>query len=705
MCVALFASIPRGHAAAAHPFIISHPFQTASPATPSIAHLPPLWNKNDDRRRVVDATDIVRLIGDHLTLKPKGREYVCLCPFHNDHSPSMYVVPAKQIYHCFVCGASGGAIDFVMKMHGMGYGEALRYLADRAGIELTPWKPSSPRRQGQEPTPDSGEVVISKDALVAANSFALEFFRTILRHSEHGIAARAVIEQRRISPEMVEQFKLGAAPDRWDGLVQTIEARGLDMSLFLAAGLVKKRESSSGASGGSGCYDALRNRVIFPILDQLGRPIAFGGRKIKPEDEPKYLNSPETALFNKSSTLFALPQAFRAIQNQRCAIVTEGYTDAIACHQAGIPNVVATLGTALTSRHAAALRRTCDKVVLLFDGDEAGQLAADRAIETFFAEPIDVFVMSLPGGKDPDEVLKHEGGKDVFDRQFAAAVPALQHRFARKLVALGPAGSAARARQIEEDLGRLVELGLDNVSPIRRQMVIRQYAQLAGVSEKTIEQSIPRAKSWRSAAASESAEPLTPQRREHRSPAELALACVLALPSLASTRSGDVKFAATEVCKAFPDPSGDNTASPGTPENRGGPIATIAHWLLDRIDLGEEISLSALLADVEDDEARQAAAEMSLAQERRAGGDEKIVSESFHTAILRLQQQRSAAAIASLSMQSNSPDASLAGPGPRSVTDLSRLLELRREQEANGVPAPIRIRPLHSAINPSSAST
>lgn len=651
--------------------------------------------QNDDRQRVLDATDIVRLVGDHVTLKPKGREYVCLCPFHNDRNPSMYVVPGKQIFHCFVCGAGGGAIDFVMKFHGMSYGEALKHLAERAGIELTPWKPKRRPNSGNGPTDgedhfEGGEGAeaaagVTKEALRFANEFALDFFRTILRHPEHGGVARAVVEQRRISPEMVEKFQIGASPDRWDGLVKTIEHKGFDIEPFIAAGLVKRREN------GGGFYDALRNRLIFPILDQIGRPIAFGGRKIKPEDEPKYLNSPETDLFKKSTTLFALPQAYRAIQQQRCAIITEGYTDAIACHQAGFENVVATLGTALTPRHASVLRRMCDRVVLLFDADEAGQNAADRALEVFFTESVDVQVMSLPGGKDPDEVLKTDGGAEVFREQFAKAEDMLEFRFARKAAELRgkgiKSGSAAHTRVIEEDLARLVELGIEEVSPLRKSMIVRRYAAIAGVAEQVIQKTLDARRSRAGARREDpaAANAVPPASFSPRSAGEEALACVLASPSIVESR----REQASEVLN-------DLLVSGAV-----GPTLALARWVLDAVAAGESPALSSLMQGVEDGEARQLAVGMAQVIDRRTSGEEAQILAAFDDAVRRLDSlraQRNMNALLSVQQppghQSPARDGagaatseSAAGSGASADTArLQQLIELRRKSEAQAGP-------------------
>ena len=452
-----------------------------------------LYPQNDDVQRVRDASDIVQVVGEHLTLKPKGREYVGLCPFHDDRNPSMSVVPAKQIFHCFVCGTGGDVLTFVQKYHSMDFREALEFLASRANIELTPFR-------GRSGGADYGPRGVGNKEIIAANGMAAGFYRAILSHPEHGEAARAVIERRGISEEMVERFMIGASPDRWDGLVMFAEKKGIRDEALLGAGLVKDRER------GDGQYDALRNRLIFPICDQIGRVIAFGGRKIAEEDEPKYLNSPETAVFKKSTTLFGINHAARAIKRERTAVIVEGYTDVIACHQAGVEHVVGTLGTALTSGHATVLRRLCDTVVLLFDGDAAGIKAADRAIEVLLSETIDIRIAALAGytdAKDPDELLKREGGAEIFLRVIEHSVDLIKWKFDRLREELKGAGPARVTQRIEEELNRLSELGLGELEPVRRRLMIRQIAQAARVEERVVTEAIRTGRGRRRIGASE----------------------------------------------------------------------------------------------------------------------------------------------------------------------------------------------------------
>lgn len=427
---------------------------------------------DDDKLRVLEASDIASVVGEYVRLVPKGREFVCLCPFHDDHSPSMYVVPHKRMFHCFVCGAGGDVFSFIQRYHGVDFPEAMRMLAERAGIELTPWK-----RPAGEDAPRLG-----RSALIEANRRAMGFFQTILRGHAEGAGARSVIERRGIAPAMVERFGLGAAPDRWDGLLTTIRAKGLDEAAFLAVGLLKKGDRPDP-------YDALRNRLIFPILGETGEPIAFGARRIDDTDEPKYLNSPESPLFNKSRTLFALPIARDAIRKSGRAVVVEGYTDVIACHQAGLSNVVGTLGTAFTSAHAQKLRGQCAEVVLLFDGDEAGQNAADRAIEVLFGAKLDIRVAMLTGktdAKDPDELLRRPGGMDLLRRVLDGAEPVIDRwarRIREKQASMGPAG---RARFLDEQVARLAQTGLDALSPIERDSMLASLAGALGLPHRLL---------------------------------------------------------------------------------------------------------------------------------------------------------------------------------------------------------------------------
>lgn len=555
----------------------------------------------DDRQRVLDATDIVRLISDHVQLKPKGREYVGLCPFHDDHSPSMFVVPHKQIYHCFSCGAGGNALGFVMNYHKMGFREALEHLAERGGITLAPRKLF---RQGAggafAAEGGDDEPATSRAALLRASATAQTFFRAILAHPEHGRAARETVERRGISPEMVELFGLGAAPDKWDGLALTIAGKGLPAEPFRTLGLLKARENSPGV------YDAFRNRLMFPIHDQIGRVIGFGGRRLNDEDEPKYINSAESPLFDKSTTLYGLHQATQAIRQTRVAIVTEGYMDTIACHQAGVRSAVATLGTALTPGNARVLRRLCDTVVLLFDGDEAGQKAAERAVEVFFAEPVDVKIAMLSGvtdAKDPDELLKREGGRALFDRAVAEAIDPLELLFARVKRQIGGAGLSARGRAIEEFVGRMVDLGLERVDKLRYQLIVKRLAEIAGVDWETITTAVAarRGRGARPRMGAPAGAPLVEARP--LTTGEALLGCILNDPALPLSL-GEDEWSAI-------DPDGF--------EDEGS--AAVARAVADLIVAEGEPSLAGVLTSTDDERVQRAATRLSREVERLTESD------------------------------------------------------------------------------------
>ncbi len=389
-------------------------------------------------QQVAQATDIVDLVGQYVALKKRGREFIALCPFHQDHAPSMYVSPAKQIFKCFACGAGGGVFQFLVLYEKIPFPEAVRQLAERANVPL-------PREAGQP----SGPGEQSKTDLAKVTQFATEFFRRSLRTAA-GAAALDYARRRGLTEESLHRFSLGYAPESWDAIVKAARAAGHGEAALLAAGLVIRRDD------GSGCYDRFRNRLMFPILDAAGRVIAFGGRALAAEERAKYLNSPEGVLFDKSSHLYALNWSREGIVQSGQAVVVEGYMDALIPLQAGVNNVVATLGTSLTDRHVHMLSRYAREVVLVFDADTAGQAAADRGLEMFLAQRVSVRVAAIPTGKDPCDCVLAEGA-DAFRALLAAAPDALEYAWRRRQAALRAAGGnlADRGRAVEDFL-RLV---------------------------------------------------------------------------------------------------------------------------------------------------------------------------------------------------------------------------------------------------------
>lgn len=357
---------------------------------------------------IKQAVDLVALIGGYLPLHRSGAKYKVVCPFHNDHNPSLEINPERQSYKCWVCGAGGDVFDFVMNYEHVEFSEALRMLADRAGIAL-----DSPTA---DPATPSGP---SKAAQFAAMAWAETLFAEALADSRETLD---YVQRRGLSAESVRRFQLGFAPDQRDWILRKATGAGHSRAVLEAIGLLAKNPETGIVR------DRFRGRLIFPIHDMRGRAIGFGGR-ILPDTEKrmadqgagvaKYLNSPETSLFQKRKNLYAADLARPSAREAGWVAVVEGYTDVIAAHQVGLTNVVGSLGTALGDDHITALRRIADRVVLVFDGDEAGQKAADRSLELFLGHEVDVRVLTLPAALDPCDFLLLHGAapfRDMVER-------------------------------------------------------------------------------------------------------------------------------------------------------------------------------------------------------------------------------------------------------------------------------------------------
>jgi DNA primase len=353
---------------------------------------------------VKERADIVDVVGEHVVLKKKGREFVGICPFHDDKSPSMTVSPAKQFYYCFSCGAGGNAIKFLMELQRQSFSDVVLELARKYQLPVETLDGPQQERLRQQ--------LSRREQLQKVLSLASGWFRSQLRASEGEAALAYLRQQRRLSESTLETFELGFAPDRWDGLLEHLrQVHGFAPELLEAAGLVVPRK------GGDGFYDRFRGRVMVPIRDRQGRVIGFGGRSLD-GGEPKYLNSPETEVFEKGKHLFGLDRAADAIRRDDRAVVVEGYFDVIALHAAGITNAVAALGTALSSQQITQLCRCTDsrRLILNFDSDGAGVRAAQRAIgeveQLALQGQLELRVLHLPAGKDPDEFLVDRGAGD-----------------------------------------------------------------------------------------------------------------------------------------------------------------------------------------------------------------------------------------------------------------------------------------------------
>jgi len=381
-------------------------------------------------------TDIVELVGSRLPLKRKGREYTACCPFHDERTPSFYVSPAKQFYHCFGCGAHGTAIRFLMDYDRLDFVDAVEDLAKRLGLEV-PREAGGPEpaREGQD--------------LYAVLEAAQQFFRRELAGS---MAARAYLERRGLDAATGETFGIGWAPEGWSGLLDAL-GRGdpRRIELLDKAGLLSKNDSGR-------TYDKFRGRIMFPIHDRRGRVIAFGGRVIGKDDGPKYLNSPETALFHKGRELYGLWHARQAHSKLSRLVVVEGYMDVVSLWQSGISSAVATLGTATTPEHAELLFRNTADVYFCFDGDAAGRRAAWKALESVLPRMSDgrqAFFLFLPEGEDPDSLVKERGGTG-FEAELASALPLSEFLF-RQLSEDRDLSSADGKARLAEHAKALIE--------------------------------------------------------------------------------------------------------------------------------------------------------------------------------------------------------------------------------------------------------
>jgi len=411
---------------------------------------------------VKDAADIVQVVGEYVELKRAGVRFTGLCPFHAEKTPSFSVNPQGQFFHCFGCGESGDVLSFVMKYHRIDFPEALEMLARKYGIEL-------PRRQLSE---TEQAQLRQREILYEANEAAVVAYQHCLQHPKLGKSARAYLEQRGAPPEIIDQFRLGCAPDPeqagWSYLTDQLLAKGLTREALEMSGLAVKNDRG-------GYYDRFRSRVMFPLTDLTGRVVAFGGRIIG-EGKPKYMNSPESPIFDKSRLLFGLYQHREAIRKQRRSVVVEGNFDLLLLAIHGIDNVVAPLGTALTRSHIHSLRGYGDEVVLLFDADAAGLKAAMRSVPFFLAEQVEGRVALLPAGHDPDSYVRAEGPEAIASL-VAGARPLAEFAF-DTLVREHGLTLAGKNRII----GELKPLLQEAADPGQRALMIAHFCEKLGVS-------------------------------------------------------------------------------------------------------------------------------------------------------------------------------------------------------------------------------
>lgn len=343
---------------------------------------------------ILNASDIIEVISDSVTLKKAGRNYFGLCPFHSEKTPSFSVSPQKQIFYCFGCSAGGNAISFLMKLHQISFPEAVNVLAKRYGVTLESHVISSIEKQKLE----------LKEGLYRVNKKIKEYYTAQLKDGVSSLRAREYLERRAISQDIIDEFCMGYAPDKWDSVVLQLKHMRISRNMAEQSGLVLKRKNSSGY------YDRFRNRIIFPIFDVNMQVAGFGGRVLD-ETMPKYLNSPETPIYSKGKILYGLHAAKQYCRQEGEVYIVEGYFDFISLYQSGIKNCVATLGTALTKEHIRLLKGYASRIFLVFDSDDAGINAAKRSVDLFVRESIELRIIILPKGQDPDSFITEHGSK------------------------------------------------------------------------------------------------------------------------------------------------------------------------------------------------------------------------------------------------------------------------------------------------------
>ncbi|MGQ9556907.1 MAG: DNA primase [Desulfurispora sp.] len=408
------------------------------------------------------ASDIVSLVSEYVRLTKKGRNFVGNCPFHQERDPSFTVSPDKQIFYCFGCHAGGNVFKFLMLAENIDFQDAVRRLADRAGIRIPPTgDPAAARRAAEE------------ERVWKINQLAAAYYHRQLLEAPGAQEARRYLQERGLSEQTVQTFQLGYAPAAWDGLLKYLQSQQVEPAEAVRAGLLV-------ASERGGYYDRFRHRIIFPIHDQAGHVVGFGGRVLD-DSQPKYLNTPETSFFNKGRLLYGLHLARRSIQQLNQAVLVEGYMDVIAAHQAGATSAVATLGTALTERQGKLLLRYTDTVYIAYDADNAGQQATWRGLDVLQSLGLNLYVVELPDGKDPDEYFRRHSLAD-WQQLLRRSRSLLEY----KINILNKNNSAARA--LQEILPGLAAI----TSPARQEEGVRLVAAALGLSWETVREELKR---------------------------------------------------------------------------------------------------------------------------------------------------------------------------------------------------------------------
>jgi DNA primase len=425
-------------------------------------------------QQIRERVDIVELISSYVSLSKAGQNFKGLCPFHSEKSPSFSVNPASQYFHCFGCQAGGDAFTFLMKQENMDFMEALRELSERAGIAL-------PEKRQTTFRTESG---LSRERYFHLYQLAASWYHQNLLETPEAQEARAYLDQRGISRESWATFQLGYVPEGWNGLSHWMERQSVNIEELVHAGLVVRKEKDG--SQGFSTYDRFRNRVLFPIADTRGQVLGFGGRVMQDEASPKYLNSPETDLFFKGRTLYGLDKARQSATVVGRFYLVEGYFDVIALHEHGMTNVVAPLGTALTADHVQILRRFVPSVTLVFDGDTAGVNAALRTLDLFLNSGMDVRVLVLPTGEDPDTFIR-TNGVEAFRELEARAVTLLDFVVTSVLDKANKNSIQDRVQRADEVLAILQK----TKNPLEKDEYLKVVSERLGIRQDLLRKRLP----------------------------------------------------------------------------------------------------------------------------------------------------------------------------------------------------------------------
>lgn len=470
---------------------------------------------DDAIRQIRERIDLVELIGQYTPLKKTGRTYSGLSPFRTEKTPSFHVWPETQTWRDFGSNEGGDLFSFIMKVENLDFREALTLLAERAGVTLT----QSPEKK------TTSEAEERRERLLAMNEAAALFYQNLLRVHPKGQPGRAYLAKRGISDAIAEDFQLGYAPNEWEALTQYLRGRNHDLQEALSIGLLSTRD------GGNGPYDRFRGRFIFPIRDRAGRVVGFGGRALADDQQPKYLNTPQSPLFDKSHLLYGIDRAAEAIRKQQEVVIVEGYVDALTAHQFGHRNVVATMGTALTEQQVGLVKKLTPRIVLALDADAAGQMAMLRAVDTLRnalgddAEyvvdarglvraqrrlSVQINVLTVPSGKDPDEFIRAD--PPAWPALVAAAVPVLDYVI-RAAIASGDTKTGHGKTAIINQIAPLIPELADRVE---RDVYVSMVARLLGVGESYIESALrQRSKPATTSVAQAAPRALGPTRTEY----------------------------------------------------------------------------------------------------------------------------------------------------------------------------------------------